>query len=124
MLNTPKPPMVKNHTNVIGPKNFPMMAEPCLCTKNKAVKIPMLIGKINFDNVGVATDKPSTADKSTNILHKTLNPQKFTQYLQIICGLPFNKFTLSPFNSYMTNSCCIFLNAKGDFDGQFWFISF
>lgn len=56
--------MAKNHNKVIGPKNFPIIAVPCLCTKNKAVKIPILIGTMYFASVGVAIDKPSTADNT------------------------------------------------------------
>ena len=56
--------MERNHIKVIGPKNFPMTAEPCLCTAKRATKIPILIGMMNRSKAGVAMERPSTAEST------------------------------------------------------------
>ncbi len=57
----PSRAILKNHTNVTGPKIFPTPEVPWYCTANRIVRINTVIGIIYGSKKGVATFNPSTA---------------------------------------------------------------
>jgi len=57
----PSAPMTRNQSSITGPKMLPMNAVPFLCTRNRPIKMAMLIGTTRGASWGASSFKPSTA---------------------------------------------------------------
>ena len=55
--------MERNQVMVNGPKNLPIVAVPCRCTRKSPAKIPIAKGMSHWLNIGVAILKPSIAER-------------------------------------------------------------
>ena len=64
MCVTPSAAMATNHSSMMGPKNLPMPAVPCFCTKNRQNRITNVSGITYWAKAGETTSRPSTADST------------------------------------------------------------